>query len=88
MGQTNCITLVVFYRVPIGSHTSSTVVVLSTGAPKGCVLSPFLFTLCTMTDLPSVGRTLLYVDSTTLTIRSNTNNNETSYQEENNKLAE
>ena len=45
--------------VQIASHTSSTLV-LNTGAPQGCVLSPLLFTLGIHDCTPDIRRTLLW----------------------------
>ncbi len=65
--------------VQIGDHTSSTLV-LNTGAPQGCVLRLFLFTLCTHDCNPSNGENSVVKFADDLNIIGRiSNNNETSY---------
>ena len=71
--------------VGTGSHTYSTVVLLTTRAPESCVFNPLLFT--PMTALPHINSIIKYVDNTTI-ICCTINSNDTSYQEEINNLAE
>ncbi len=72
--------------VQIGSHTST--LVLNTGAPQGCVLSSLLYTLYIHNcSLRNGGNSVKFADYTTITGWIS-NNNETTYQEEINNLAE
>ncbi len=74
--------------VRIGSHTTSTLV-LNTGAPQGCVLSPLLFTLCTLDCSPWHGEnSFVELADYTTVIGQISNSDETSYREEINNLSE
>ncbi|KAI3376612.1 hypothetical protein L3Q82_017046 [Scortum barcoo] len=68
--------------VRIGDNTSSTLV-LSTGTPQGCVLSPALFTLFTSdcSAIHSTNTIVKFADDTT-TVSLILDNNETHYREE------
>ncbi|TWW54955.1 hypothetical protein D4764_09G0000040 [Takifugu flavidus] len=63
--------------VRAGSNTSQTVV-LSTGAPQGCVLSPLLFTQLAHDCIPSYNHIIKFADDTTV-VSVITNNNEAAY---------
>ncbi len=71
----------------IGGHTSSTLV-LNTGAPQGCVLSPLLFTLYTHDCNPRHGESSVVKFADNTTIIGQITNEENSYCEEINNLAE
>ncbi len=68
--------------VRMGNNTSSPLI-LNTGAPQGCILSPLLYSLythdCTATHSSNV--IVTFADDTTV-ISLNTNNDETAYREE------
>uniref|UniRef100_A0A3P9IH10 Reverse transcriptase domain-containing protein n=1 Tax=Oryzias latipes TaxID=8090 RepID=A0A3P9IH10_ORYLA len=68
--------------VRIGDSTSSTLI-LSTGTPQGCVLSPALFTLFThdCSAIHSTNLVLKFADDTTV-VGLISNNDETHYREE------
>ncbi|KAI3368704.1 hypothetical protein L3Q82_025705, partial [Scortum barcoo] len=68
--------------VRIGDNTSSTLV-LSTGTPQGCVLSPALFTLFTSdcSAIHSTNTIIKFADDTT-TVGLISENDETHYREE------
>ncbi len=68
--------------VKMGNNTSSPLV-LNTGAPQCCVLSPLLYSLYThdCTATPSSNVIIKFADDTTVTSLI-TDNNETAYREE------
>lgn len=71
----------------VGGHTSSTLVI-NTGAPQGCVLSPLIYTLFTHDCLASLSSNLIFkfADDTTVLVLI-TNNDETAYRKEVEHLA-
>lgn len=73
--------------VRVGSNTSSTII-LNTGAPQGCVLSPLLFTLLTHDCTSSHNSNLLikFADDTTV-VGLISNKDETNYRSEVSRLA-
>ncbi|XP_041840428.1 VPS10 domain-containing receptor SorCS2-like [Melanotaenia boesemani] len=73
--------------VRVGSNTSRTII-LNTGAPQGCVLSPLLFTLLThdCTPLHSSNLFIKFADDTTV-VGLISNGDETNYRSEVNRLA-
>uniref|UniRef100_A0A672HXF0 Reverse transcriptase domain-containing protein n=1 Tax=Salarias fasciatus TaxID=181472 RepID=A0A672HXF0_SALFA len=73
--------------VRVGSNTSGTII-LNTGAPQGCVLSPLLFTLLTHDCTPSSSSNLFikFADDTTVVGLIN-NDDETTYRSEVSRLA-
>uniref|UniRef100_A0A8C5DT67 Reverse transcriptase domain-containing protein n=1 Tax=Gouania willdenowi TaxID=441366 RepID=A0A8C5DT67_GOUWI len=73
--------------VRVGSNTSSTIM-MNTGAPQGCVLSPLLFTLLTHDCAPSSSSNLFvkFADDTTVVGLIN-NNDESIYRSEVSRLA-
>ena len=68
--------------VKVGNNTS-TMLILNTGAPQGCVLIPLLYSLfthdCVATNVPN--SIIKFADNTTV-VGLITNNNETAYREE------
>ena len=68
--------------VRVGGNTSNTII-LNTGAPQGCVLSPLLFTLLTHDFFPKHNSNLFikFADDTTV-VGQVTNNDETNYRED------
>lgn len=65
------------------NNTKSRVIIINTGAPQGCVLSAFLFTIYT-TDCKSNGKGIVilkYADDTVI-VGLLTNNDDSTYQEE------
>uniref|UniRef100_A0A8C5EG57 Reverse transcriptase domain-containing protein n=1 Tax=Gouania willdenowi TaxID=441366 RepID=A0A8C5EG57_GOUWI len=73
--------------VRVSSNTSSTIM-MNTGAPQGCVLSPLLFTLLTHDCAPSSSSNLFvkFADDTTVVGLIN-NNDESIYRSEVSRLA-
>ncbi|KAL0153828.1 hypothetical protein M9458_050858 [Cirrhinus mrigala] len=73
--------------VRVGSNTSSTII-LNTGAPQGCVLSPLLFTLLTHDCTPSHSSNLFikFADDTTV-VGLISKTDETDYRSEVSRLA-
>ncbi|KAL0199425.1 hypothetical protein M9458_007965 [Cirrhinus mrigala] len=73
--------------VRVGSNTSSTII-LNTGAPQGCVLSPLLFTLLTHDCTPSHSSNLFikFADDTTV-VGLISQRDETDYRSEVSRLA-
>ena len=73
--------------VRVNNNTSDTLI-LSTGAPQGCVLSPLLFTLLTHDCKPnfSSNHIVKFADDTTV-VGLISNNDETNYRKEVNQLA-
>ncbi|KAL0148027.1 hypothetical protein M9458_056642 [Cirrhinus mrigala] len=73
--------------VRVGSNTSSTII-LNTGAPQGCVLSPLLFTLLTHNCTPSHSSNLFvkFADDTTV-VGLISKRDETDYRSEVSRLA-
>ncbi|KAL0154639.1 hypothetical protein M9458_048902 [Cirrhinus mrigala] len=73
--------------VRVGSNTSSTII-LNTGAPQGCVLSPLLFTLLTHDCTPSHSSNLFikFADDTTV-VGLISKRDETDYRSEVSRLA-
>ncbi|KAI3360254.1 hypothetical protein L3Q82_014563, partial [Scortum barcoo] len=69
--------------VRIGDNTSSTLV-LSTGTPQGCVLSPALFTLFTSdcSAIHSTNTIVKFADIDTTVVGLISDNDETHYREE------
>ena len=74
--------------VRIDNHTSSTLI-LNTGVPQGCVLSPLLYSLFTFDCTPVYGSNTIvkFADDTTV-IGLISNNDESAYREEVKHLAE
>lgn len=70
------------HSIRVGSNTSNTII-LKTGAPQGCVLSPLLFTLLTHDFIPKENSSLFIkiADNTTV-VGLVTSDDETSYREE------
>ena len=73
--------------VRVNNNTSDTLI-LSTGVPQGCVLSPLLFTLLTHDCKPifSTNHIVKFADDTTV-VGLISNNDETNYRKEVNQLA-
>jgi hypothetical protein len=70
--------------VRVGSHASATLI-LNTGAPQGCVLSPLLYSLFTPDCMDS--NTIIKFADNTIVVGLITNNNETANREEVRDLA-
>ena len=74
--------------VRVGNNTSTTLI-LNTGAPQGCVLIPFLYSLFThvCTAMHDSNTIIKFVDDTTVVVGLITDNDETAYWEEVRNLA-
>jgi hypothetical protein len=71
--------------VRVGNKTS-TKLILNTGAPQGCVLSPLLYSLFTHDCMARHNTIIKFADDTTV-VGLITDNNETAYREEVRDLA-
>ncbi|KAK3514614.1 hypothetical protein QTP70_021524 [Hemibagrus guttatus] len=67
--------------VRIGRHVSTSLI-LSTGAPQGCVLSPLLYSLCTYDCMATTNSTVIKFADDTVVVGLISDNNETAYLEE------
>ena len=73
--------------VMVGNNTSATLI-LNTGAPQGCVLSPFLYSLFTHDCMARHdSNTIIKFANNTTVVGLITDNNETAYREEVRDLA-
>ena len=74
--------------VKVGNNTSATLII-NTGSPQGCVLSPLLFSLYPhdCLALHASNSIIKFADDTTV-VGLITNNDETAYREEERALAE
>ena len=73
--------------VKVGNNTSTSLI-LNTGAPQGCVLSPLLYSLFTHDCMATHANSIIKFADETTVVGLITNNDETDYREEVRALAE